>query len=183
MQSRRVPVERLFIMQPRSCLLLFLLALVACTPTADPRSRVQSSQGIVVRDSARAFTACRPERIVEQIEQLFVAYSEGDAEKAASFVSSGTHWFTFTRPPERGGHRDFGSPALMRAYIAERHAHGERLRLEQLRLNGPGGGAGNDAMNVDYDFTWSADDGSGRGAGKGAIDCDGHVIAWSMAEQ
>lgn len=130
-----------------------------------------------------AVPGCGPIEVADAVTRLFAAYSEGNGAAAGGMLVPYIHWFTFTRPAERGGHVDIGTPSAIAGYIAKRHAQHERLALTSLDLNGPGGGAGSDAMNVGYEFEWSADDGSGRGHGKGALECpSGKILVWSMGE-
>jgi hypothetical protein len=138
---------------------------------------------IIVNGVRSAVAGCGPVEVAEAVTGLFAAYSDGDGDSAAGMLAPYIGWFTFTRPAERGGHVDVGRPALIVAYVATRHAHHERLALTRLWLNGSGGGAGGNAMNVAYEFEWSADEGSGRGGGKGALECPSRkLVVWSMGE-
>lgn len=134
--------------------------------------------------------ACRPAHVGAVIASLVAAFNAGDAA-AFDRLASPQPEFQWYSVAGRPGQRIQG-PAYDRAglvhYVLERHAHGERLRVLAVRVNGserPGG-----LLLGHFECTlarWAKDFPGDKPVpyiGKGALNCTaGRVLVWSMAPE
>jgi hypothetical protein len=120
---------------------------------------------------------CGPIEVADLITRFVDAFNRGDERQLVAFFGPEFQWFSFSKPHNAGGHFVAYNRDELPAYFAGRRAKNERLALTRLQLNG--GGAS--LMHVAYDLEWRADDGSGEGHGKGAVNCQrGTLTVWSM---
>jgi len=141
-------------------------------------------------DTAQLPAACGPARVGEVVASLLAAIDAGNVGAVDRLVSPEPEfqWYSVTgRPGERiDGPAE--SRAGLRGYLLDRHAHGERLRLRAVRVNGSDVRAGILVGRFEYRLTrWADDLPAGNPlsyVGKGALNCSaGRVLVWSMAPE
>jgi hypothetical protein len=155
----------------------------------------------VTRGAPSVPGGCRPGQVARVVVEFFGRYNRGDPSAASLFAFSsgsggglvggsqrqvtGANWYSVTEgDPSRGGrHVVARDPAALADHVRDRHEHGERLRLLEVRVRYEPDGLG----HVEYRLTRRADDLEAVGVrtshmgGKGAIDCDERrIVAWSM---
>lgn len=147
--------------------------------------------GVSLRaDSEPIPPGCAPHEVVGLIRSSLDAFNEGDHERLLRFFPSDDgafHWYSVNGRP--GGFNP-GFTADDREdlvpYLAERHAHGERMRLLQIdygtTITWEGGGRG---IEFTLDVLRAADDIPTHQAGvKGTIDClHQRISVWSMGDR
>lgn len=134
--------------------------------------------------------ACRPAHVGKVIASLVAAFNAGDAD-AFDRLASPEPEFQWYSVGGRPGERIRG-PAYDRAglvdYVLERHAHGERLRVLAVRVNGSERRGGLLLGHFEDTLTrWAKDFPGDKPVpyiGKGALNCTaGRVLVWSMAPE
>lgn len=91
-------------------------------------------QVIVTQDDHPEPPSCRPRRVAGFVVGFVVAFNAGDDERLAGFLANeGFEWYGV-----EGGAKDppdFAGREATLTYFADRHDHGERLRLRAIRVN------------------------------------------------
>jgi hypothetical protein len=127
--------------------------------------------------------ACRPQSVARLVLDFFGAFNRGDKSELARLLASepAFQWYSAPEPDGRVVAKYQPSAAL--AYFAQRHRHGERLRLVMIDVDYE---RERNVGHVSYVITREADDLALTGesalvVGNGAIDCgSGTVAVWSM---
>ncbi len=144
-----------------------------------------SNAVIVTGQADGAPIGCSPQEVAQRLADLFDAINRGDPNVAPEFFGRQDggyfQWYSMGAGETNGQAlhhfvtRDLNELA---AYFAKRHAHGEHLQLQRLKVNGWENGRGLVHFGP-VEFTRTADDlnpAMNSGFGKGAYHCGGHVF-------
>jgi hypothetical protein len=174
--------------------------------SATQSSREPTTKVIVTSDDASLPDGCHPRQVAELVIDFIDAFNRGDQERLSRlfFISEGPSppdfseegyypwsWYSVSEVGAGGqienGFVTYNQSELLR-YFAERHRHGERLRL--LKVSSTKAGLLGEENNIEIIFvlTRDAEDldpglgGPARIAfGKGAINCESQrIFVWSM---
>lgn len=173
---------------------LLAVAAVGCsvggqTKKPEPAGATRAQRVVVTTDDLAAARACRPGRIGRAVVAYLALANRGDAKAAEAFAPElapdAAGWYSAA--PSPGAKPDAGVTARDRgtlaAYLSQRHAHGERLRLVEIAVRP----RKDRFVDVEYKLAGSADDAHAVPAawnieGKGAIDCaTTRITVWSMS--
>ena len=185
----------------RHTVAIAMLVLTACSW----RSTQDTTRSVVVtREDFTAPSRCRPSEVAERIVAFFDAFNRGDQEALARFFGADFRWYAVADGAGAGflAYNPEAEARLMSAgkdakagtaqetvlpYLAERHAHGEQLRLLSVSVSATPQ-EHEPAVWIHYNVSRRADDlKPGRGGaeqvahGKGLVKCQTQTIAvWNM---
>jgi hypothetical protein len=175
---------------------VIIMMIAGCKLAQNPPPPAQSTtpaQEIVFIGDVGSFpTGCGPQEIVEFINRFIAAYNSGDTDGLDQFFDAHFNWYTdgvaqgqsvdpatFFRTSRRDE---------LAEYITLRHAQGDRLRLLEISVAGPGW---HDGMDVTFTLAREADDlptTANRlirvARGKGMVTCPvKRIYVWNMGTQ
>jgi hypothetical protein len=141
---------------------------------------------IVTRDNGDLPPDCGPRAVAAILLRFVDSWNYGDQAELAQLIAArsgirgeGFQWYSVTEGDPRNGGRYFVTyrPEGVLEYAAERHVHGERLRIMAVDVGGGG--------NLGFSLARQADDPEPGletfAQGKGVVDCDtGRIRVWSM---
>lgn len=159
--------------------------ILSASPSSPSIGTLSSHEIIVTRDDIGLRPGCRPGDIANLIARFFDAFNRGDEAELARFFNSNLNWYSVSEGlvSEGGTHFVTYTPETLLGYFAERHKHGEHLRLLIVRANAS---VISDRVDIVYGLMRQADDLlSGPGehdyAGKGSTNCkEQKIFVWSM---
>ena len=131
---------------------------------------------------------CRDREVSRLVRSFVDAFNRGDSRTVGRLVAREPEfrWWSTSAPAARLGKVARDRRGLG-AYLANRHADGERWQLTRLKVNGNSRPPRGEPPygNFEYDLTRQADEFAARSyAGKGGVYCYRHrpdaIIVWSM---
>jgi hypothetical protein len=185
-----------YLIRTRLLLLLTIFIMSACTLVTNsartPELAVPEPDIIFVGDIGSFPQGCGPQEIIEFVNRFIAAYNSGDVDGLDQFFDAYFNWYT---DGVAQGQR-FDPATFFRTsrrdelaeYITLRHAQGDRLRLLEISVAGPGW---HDGMDVTFTLAREADDlptTANRlirvARGKGMVTCpEKRIYVWNMGTQ
>ena len=183
----------------RAKLLLMIAAIMiiaGCTLAQNPspaRKSMTLDQEIIFVGDVGSFPAgCEPREIVEFVNRFIETYNSGDVAELDQFFAANFTWYTDGVAEgikvDPATYFETSSRSELAEYISLRHVQGERLRLLEISVAGPGW---HDGMDITFTLAREADDlptTANRlirvARGKGAVTCsEKRIFVWSMGTQ
>jgi hypothetical protein len=180
----------------RLLLLLTILTMSACTLATNsahtPESAVPEPDIIYVGDIGSFPQGCGPQEIVAFVNHFIEVYNVGDVAELEQFFADQFIWYTdgVAKGIEVDPATYFETSRRdeLAEYISLRHTQGERLRLLEISVAGPGW---HDGMDITFTLAREADDLPTTperpirvARGKGMVTCpEKRISVWSMGTQ
>jgi hypothetical protein len=180
----------------RLLLLLAISTMSACTlPTNSahtPESALHEPDIVFVGDVGSFPTGCGPQEIVGFINRFIAAYNSGDGDGLDQFFDAHFNWYTDGvaqgQSVDPATYFETSRRDELAEYISLRQTQGERLRLLEISVAGPGW---HDGMDITFTLARKADDlptiperPIRVARGKGMVTCpEKRISVWSMATQ